>query len=177
MRELSLHIIDLVENALVAGAKRVLVRVEQDKQRDTLRIAVDDDGPGWAVSQATACDPFHSTKAGARTGMGLPLLEAAARRAGGQLLLGRSKLGGACASATFRLSDVDRSPLGDLAQSLAALAYVEPGVAIACEISVDGRTVRASSGVAGDRSAAGWEKYGRMRERIAEGMCQLGATQ
>ncbi len=41
VRELSLHVLDVVENALEAGASRIQVRIDEDMEADLLRIEID----------------------------------------------------------------------------------------------------------------------------------------
>ena len=180
MREISLHIIDLVENSIAAGATKVRIRIDQDHASDFLRITVEDDGSGLCVDDATAVDPFYTTKGDKVTGLGLSLLRAEAQRSGGELELGRSAFGGLSATATFRISHIDRHPLGDLACSVAAVACVNPFAVIECEITVDGRKViaRARNRIhPGERHPSGWETYGDLHRQIDAGMQMLGATQ
>jgi DNA mismatch repair ATPase MutL len=42
MLELSLHILDLVQNSLTAGATRVEIRIEESLQEDRLAIEIQD---------------------------------------------------------------------------------------------------------------------------------------
>jgi K+-sensing histidine kinase KdpD len=121
VRELSLHLLDVVENSIRAGATVVAIGVEVDRAADTLRLTIEDDGPGFVVSPDVAADPFFTTKSGKKTGLGLSLFRAAAERAAGTMGLGRSKLGGAKVAASMKLSHVDRSPLGDLATTIASI--------------------------------------------------------
>ena len=83
MRELSLHVLDLVENSLRAGAGVVAVGIEEQPDRDLLAITVEDDGPGLAVGPQQALDPFYTTKEGKRTGLGLSLFRQQVELAGG----------------------------------------------------------------------------------------------
>lgn len=128
MRELSLHILDLVENSIRAQATRVVVRVEADAARDLLRIVVEDDGTGLAVAPDDAADPFFTTKRGKRTGLGLSLFRAAAEQAGGRMTIGRAAAGGVIVTAEMRLAHVDRNPVGDLAGTFAALVLTAPEI-------------------------------------------------
>jgi signal transduction histidine kinase len=121
LRELSLHILDLVENALRAGATVIAVGVEQDEQADRLVIRVEDDGPGLEQPMERALDPFFSTKPGKKTGLGLSLFRFRLEQAGGRLTLARSPLGGLEVRGEMRLGHVDRSPLGDLATTLSTV--------------------------------------------------------
>jgi anti-sigma regulatory factor (Ser/Thr protein kinase) len=139
MRDLSLHVLDLMENSIRAGASVVSVTVEQDSARNRLRIVVADNGPGLAVPARVATDPFFTTKRGKRTGLGLSLFAAAAERAAGKLALRKSRLGGLSVEATMQLDDVDRAPLGDLATTLATVAAANPGLEIRCRFSAGKR--------------------------------------
>ncbi len=103
LRELSLHVLDLVENSLRAGAGVVEVGVEEQPDRDLLAITVEDDGPGLAVDPAQALDPFYTTKEGKRTGLGLSLFRQQVEMAGGGVELGRSALGGLAVRARLGL--------------------------------------------------------------------------
>jgi anti-sigma regulatory factor (Ser/Thr protein kinase) len=139
MRDLSLHVLDLMENSIRAGASAVSVRVRQDSARNRLRIVVADNGPGLAVPAKVAADPFFTTKRGKRTGLGLSLFAASAERAGGKLALRKSRLGGLSVEATMQLDHVDRAPLGDLATTLATVAAANPGLEIHCLLSAGKR--------------------------------------
>ncbi|MDH7569655.1 MAG: ATP-binding protein, partial [Armatimonadota bacterium] len=75
MRELSEHLLDLVYNSVEAGARRVEMEVVEDTRADRLTLRVADDGRGMtAEEQRRALDPFYTTRATRRVGLGLPLL-------------------------------------------------------------------------------------------------------
>ncbi|HOZ47046.1 MAG TPA: ATP-binding protein [Candidatus Hydrogenedentes bacterium] len=145
MLELSLHILDLVENAIRAKASVIVVEIEEHERDDTLAIRVEDDGPGLPVSAEKAMDPFFTTKSGKKTGLGLSLFRAATEAAGGELRIGRSALGGVAVCAAMQLSHVDRAPLGDLAGTLAGMVCTNPEVEFRCRVATDGGTREASS--------------------------------
>ncbi|HPC22778.1 MAG: ATP-binding protein [Phycisphaerae bacterium] len=138
MRELALHILDLVENSIRANSSVIEVTVAADQTADRLRIQIDDNGPGLKVTPQQALDPFYTTKSGKRTGLGLSLFKAAAERAGGRLTLERSDLGGLRVLAEMGLRHVDRSPLGDLATSLGSVVCANPHIDFHFRISHDG---------------------------------------
>ncbi len=139
MRELSLHILDLIENAVTAGASRVAVEITQETEWDLMRIVVDDNGPGLRVSAQRAMDPFYTTKEGKRTGLGLSLFRFRIEQAGGELTLGRSKLGGLAVRATMSLAHVDRNPLGDLAATISSVVASNSRLELSLCIRIDGR--------------------------------------
>jgi len=129
MEDVSLHILDIVENALRAGAKNVVVRLAQYKQADRLVLEVIDDGKGMDEETKRRClDPFFTTKEGKRVGLGLALLSQAAEEAGGTLEVESGPGQGTKVIATFGLSHIDRRPLGDIKKTLYCLEATHPEV-------------------------------------------------
>ena len=129
MRELSLHILDLVENAAAAGARRVGIRVEESHAADRLTLAVADDGRGMPAEKARSLeDPFVTSRTTRRVGLGMSLLAAAARRCGGGVKVEAPTGGGTRVTAVFRLGHIDRAPLGDMAATLGAAILGYPHI-------------------------------------------------
>jgi hypothetical protein len=181
LREISLHILDLIENAVRGGAGVIAIAVEEEPENDLLCIGVEDNGPGLPVEAEVAVDPFFTTKEGKKTGLGLSLMKFRVEQAGGSFRLERSCLGGVAVRATLPLSHLDRSPLGDLAATLASVACTSPDVELRCRLQVGDRQWRVStpdivrSLPVGSRSGIAVAR--RMRERIAEGLNDLRVTQ
>jgi len=129
MEDVSLHILDIVENALRAGAKHIVIRLAQRKQADRLVLEVIDDGKGMdEETKRRSLDPFFTTKQGRRVGLGLPFLAQAAEEAGGTLEVESAPGQGTRVIATFGLSHIDRRPLGDIKQTLHCLEATHPEV-------------------------------------------------
>ena len=177
MRDISLHVLDLIENSIRVGATRVSVTVAEDPEQDLLEITVEDNGPGLDVATDTAADPFYTTKAGKRTGLGLSLFRAAAERAEGELTISRSPLGGALVRATMWLSHIDRSPMGDLAATFSSVVLTNPQIDLTCTFRVGDRecVVRASDVAtelpAGERGGLAVAR--KVRDRIRSGLSEL----
>ena len=128
MEDLSLHILDVVENSLRAKARRVSIRVEDRASLDRRVLEITDDGRGMGAKlRARALDPFVTTKPARRIGLGLPFLAQASGAAGGALRLFSEPGRGTRIRATFRLSHLDLQPLGDIAETLAVLIAGHPG--------------------------------------------------
>lgn len=126
MRELSMHILDVLENALEAGATRVELNIDEDLAGDRLLIEVRDNGRGMDAETAQrAVDPFYTTRTTRHVGLGLPLLKAAAERCGGGLTLVSAVGEGTQVRATFRHGHLDRAPLGKMADTLLAFLMSE----------------------------------------------------
>jgi signal transduction histidine kinase len=140
MHDLSLYILDILENSVRAGATVIATTIVADREDDELRIRIEDDGPGLQVEPEQALDPFFTTKSHKRTGLGLSLFRQAAEAAGGSLTVGRSdELGGACVGARMSLVNVDRPPLGDVAASIATMVVTNPEIEFRVDVT-DGGT-------------------------------------
>jgi anti-sigma regulatory factor (Ser/Thr protein kinase) len=119
MRELALHILDVVENALQAEARHIELTVVEDHVADRLTITVRDDGRGMdAETVLKVRDPFYTTRTTRHVGLGIPLLDAAAQRCAGGLDIQSAPGKGTTLTATFQHSHIDRAPLGDLPSTL-----------------------------------------------------------
>ncbi len=126
MRELSLHILDAVENSVEAGASKIELSIVEDPERDTLVIEVADNGRGMSQTMVEkVLDPFCTTRKTRHVGLGLPLFAAAARRSDGDLILQSTPGEGTRLRATFRRSHIDRAPLGDMPSVLLAILLSE----------------------------------------------------
>ncbi len=128
MLELALHILDILQNTVEAGATRVRLSIVEDQPADRLTITVTDNGRGMDEQTARrVLNPFYTTRTTRHVGLGLPLFAAAAEGAGGGLSI-RSQPGqGTTVETTFQLSHPDRQPLGDMAGTL--LAFLLTGQA------------------------------------------------
>lgn len=127
MNDLSLHIIDIIQNSVSAGATRIELTVEEDLAADLLRIVVGDNGRGMTGQQVEKLsDPFFTTRTTRRVGMGIPLFRHKAEQAGGSLTVDSEPGRGTTVTATFAHSHVDRPPLGDLANSFVLMVSANP---------------------------------------------------
>jgi anti-sigma regulatory factor (Ser/Thr protein kinase) len=182
MREISLHILDIAENAIRAGAMRIEIEVEADRQADTLTVTVRDDGCGMPPEiLAGVKDPFVTTRTERKVGLGLPLLAANCEATGGSLDV-QSKPGrGTTVKAVFGLSHIDRPPMGALHETVRTLAAGNEERRIVLrvrsekgEFEFDSDTVKAAlDGVPlSSPPVAGWLKE-HLREGIAGALDEL----
>jgi len=146
LRDLSLHILDLIENSIRAGASIITVFIKIKESEDLLEIVVEDNGHGLSVPSDKATDPFYTTKLGKRTGLGLSMFREAVERAGGTLILGRSSLGGLMVRGKMKLNHIDRSPLGDIAGTLSSIVCTNSNLDLRFNIETNGmeHTVKVS---------------------------------
>lgn len=129
MEDLSLHILDIVENSVAAKADRIEIRILEDKKRDLLSVEVIDNGAGMDKNAVEkALDPFYTTKTVRRFGFGLPLLSEAAKAANGHLSIQSETGEGTKIKADFQNSHIDRKPLGDIGQTIITLIAGNPEI-------------------------------------------------
>lgn len=129
MKELSLNVLDIVQNSVKAQAKRVTIQISEQSAQDLTRIEILDDGCGMDEEfLKRVTDPFTTTRTTRKMGMGIPLLKLAAEMAGGALHI-ESKPGvGTRLEATFQRSHIDMPPIGDMAATLGILLQGNPEI-------------------------------------------------
>lgn len=134
--DLAMHLADLVQNSLRAGARSVGITLA--RRGDSLFLEVTDDGAGIPedlLSRVT--DPFFSTKPGARVGLGIPLLVQTAEETGGECRVEGREGGGTRVWARLGWDHPDRPPLGDLPGTLVPLLATHPEVEFTVELRDD----------------------------------------
>lgn len=140
MKDLSLHLLDILENSAKGGAGQVIVDLIGSGTRLTVRIA--DDGPGLpAVVRNDPTDPFSTTRRERRVGLGLSLLREAAEQCGGRLHLEHPSHGGFAVTAEFDLSHLDAKPLGDMTQALVTAVLAWPHLDLMLTLGPEHRAV------------------------------------
>ena len=129
MRELSMHILDLVQNSIEARASKVWLHVNEMISTDALVIKIGDNGRG--MNQETVdrvVSPFVTTRTTRKVGLGLPLISMSTMRSDGFMVI-ESEIGkGTTVTAVYRHSHWDRPPLGDMAQTVKALLVANPAL-------------------------------------------------
>lgn len=143
MEDLSLHILDIAENSVAAGADKIEIWVTEDTKRDLLSVEVIDNGRGMdEETLKKSLDPFFTTKKVRRFGFGLSLLSEAAKAAGGSFSIGSKKEKGTEVRAHFQLTHIDCKPLGDMAQTVITLLTGNPEIDFLYVHKKDGRLYR-----------------------------------
>lgn len=177
MKELSLNILDIVENSTKAGA--TLVEISLQETSDTLIITVKDNGYGMSAETCKAAlDPFYTTRTTRSVGMGIPLFKMMAEQTGGSLtLLSKSEkeygaASGTIISALFYKNHIDFTPLGDVVSTMLTLIQGHPETNFLYEhkspefeVTLDTRELRE---VLGDVSLAEFEVIQWIKEYLNE---------
>lgn len=124
MLELSIHVLDIVQNSVAAFATIVEISVTEDTEKDLMSIEIRDNGSAMDSEMLLrAADPFVTTKPGKEVGLGLSLLSQAARDTGGGFEIDSVPGRGTTVTASFVLSSVDRMPLGNMKSTLLSLVF------------------------------------------------------
>ena len=142
MEDLSLHLLDIVENATAAGATLVEIGVRQDSKKNELSITVRDNGRGMESDMlAKVRDPFTTTRTTRRVGLGIPLLEQACHEAQGRLDIMSEPGLGTEVTAVFQVDHIDCKPLADMGLTLVTLIAGNSDVDFRYESNIDGEKI------------------------------------
>ena len=127
MNDLSLHIIDIIQNSLSAGATFIGLTVDENLKEDKITIIIEDNGKGMTQEQVSKLtDPFFTSRTTRRVGMGIPLFKQSANQGGGDLMVHSKPGEGTIVTAWFQNSNIDMPPLGDVANAFILMLSANP---------------------------------------------------
>ena len=146
MKDLSLHLMDIIQNSITAKASLIKVNILAVPDIEDLLISIIDNGKGMDEDFVKkVIDPFVTTRTTRRVGLGIPLLKDSAEMAGGSLSI-KSELGkGTEISATFKIKNIDRIPLGDIGETFSNLVLANPDIDFELLLKSDKETMDVST--------------------------------
>jgi anti-sigma regulatory factor (Ser/Thr protein kinase) len=121
MQDISLHLLDIIENSVRAQARNVWISIEILENDNLLRITIKDDGFGMDNDMLLAAqDPFFTTKSERKkkVGLGIPLFKENAERCDGSFKIESLPRSGTTITAVFAYDHIDRMPLGKIADTV-----------------------------------------------------------
>ena len=131
MKELSLNILDIVENSVKAGATLTEILIEESEAE--LILSINDNGCGMSEETVrSVTDPFYTTRKTRSVGLGIPLLKLAAEQTGGSLRISSALAEdhpdshGTKVTASFNKNHIDFTPLGDVISTVKTLIQGHP---------------------------------------------------
>lgn len=129
MRELSLNVLDIVQNSISAKATVIEIELLEHIEKDLLEINIFDNGKGMTEEQVkSVIDPFFTTRTTRKVGLGIPLFKMAAEMSGGRLDI-KSEVGkGTRVYTSYGYSNVDRMPVGDMNGTVSMLIRMNPDI-------------------------------------------------
>ncbi len=129
MKDLALHILDILQNSVTAGATLIKLEIGEIPKQDIYSVKFIDNGKGMVKSMIhQVTDPFFTTRTTRKVGLGLPLLKQNAERTGGNLRILSTPGNGTEVEACFVFNHIDRLPTGDIAGTLALTVSSYPAV-------------------------------------------------
>ncbi len=134
MKELSLYILDIVQNSITAGAKNIDLSITEF-ENGMLRLKITDDGCGMDEDTLSRVkNPFHTSRTTRKVGLGIPYLTMAAEQTKGQVTIESrdQKLHpdnhGTEVTADFNSKHIDFPPMGDLIATIVLLIYTNSDI-------------------------------------------------
>ena len=122
MREIALHILDLAENGVAAGASTIQITVYENLKDNWLDISIEDNGKGMdEETVAKIIDPFVTSRITRKVGLGIPLFKAAAEACNGTFKITSHPGKGTIVNVRFQYDHIDRMPLGDIKNTILTL--------------------------------------------------------
>ncbi|MCG8538915.1 MAG: ATP-binding protein [Clostridia bacterium] len=122
MKELSMHILDIVQNSIVAGASLIKITIKEEFREDTFVITIEDNGKGMGEEElARVTNPFFTSRKTRKVGLGVPMFKASAEACDGEFKIRSEKGVGTYVEAKFKHSHIDRPPLGNMPDTIVVL--------------------------------------------------------
>lgn len=129
MKDLALHILDIVQNSITADASLIEIIIEECISDDVISITIRDNGHGMDSEMLVrVTDPYTTSRTTRKVGLGLPLLKQSAEQAEGTLHIASQATRGTTVTATFRACHPDTPPWGDLPGVIILLVSANPSI-------------------------------------------------
>lgn len=131
MNELSLHILDIVQNSIKANATLVEIIIDENTSNNTFTIIIKDDGLGMnEQTLSSVSDPFFTTRTTRKVGLGVSLFKMACELTEGSFIIESKEYVGTTITAVFTNDHIDRAPLGDIEETLTILILNDKNIDI-----------------------------------------------
>lgn len=129
MEDLSLHLLDIAQNSILAGATLVEITIWEGEEKGHKWVKIRDNGRGMDTDQINrVVDPFYTTRTTRKVGLGIPMFKASAEATGGKMQIDSQKGKGTTLLALFKSEHIDCIPFGKIEETLTALIFMNPEV-------------------------------------------------
>lgn len=140
MNELSLHILDIVQNSIRANASLVQIIIDEQLKNNIYSIKIHDDGHGMnAKTLSNVSDPFYTSRTTRKVGMGVSLFKMACELTEGGFTIDSEEGIGTTVTATFTNDHIDRAPLGEIEESLCILILNDKDIDILYKHTIENK--------------------------------------
>ena len=138
MRELSLNVMDVVQNSITARANLIEISVISKSAEHDLSITIKDNGHGMTAEQVEkVIDPFYSTRTTRKIGLGVPFFKMSSEQTGGSFSIFSQKGIGTDVTARYKTNHIDMTPTGDMNETILLLVVGNPGLDFVYTKAVD----------------------------------------
>lgn len=122
MKELSMHVYDLMENSTAANAKDITLTIRDSLKDNIYHFTIEDNGKGMSPEYlARVTDPYTTSRTTRKVGLGLPLIKMNTESCGGGMKIDSTLGRGTRLEFWFQHNHWDRPPMGDLAGTIVML--------------------------------------------------------
>ncbi len=127
MKDISLHILDIVQNSIKAKAKLIEVSIIDSQTDNIYSVTINDNGKGIAPEMLeTVTDPWTTSRTTRKVGLGIPLFKQNAESTGGSFIINSEVGKGTWLTAKFINDNIDCLPAGDLTGVYSLLVNSNP---------------------------------------------------
>jgi aspartate carbamoyltransferase regulatory subunit len=141
MKELSLHILDIAQNSVAAKADLITINIIENSINDKMTIEIVDNGKGIPKEMLKkVTDPFVTSRTNRKVGLGIALFKEAAEMCDGKFEIESAVNIGTKVKAEFRLSHIDRAPLGNMSETMVSLISANTTIDIVYNHRVNEKT-------------------------------------
>ncbi len=138
MNELSLHILDIVQNSIRANASLVQIIVNEQKASNIYTVTIIDNGHGMnAQTLSNVSDPFYTSRKTRKVGMGVSLYKMACELTEGSFTIESEENVGTKVIAAFTNDHIDRAPLGEIEETLCILVLNDKDIDVLYKHTID----------------------------------------
>ena len=129
MQDISMHILDIVENSIRAKATVIQIHIKEDREENLFSFTVTDNGKGMSPALLKEVkNPFTTSRTTRKVGLGIPMLNQTCQMCGGTLEIESKEQAGTRLTASMELNHIDRPPLGDISSTIYILIISNPWI-------------------------------------------------
>ncbi|MEG0829271.1 MAG: sensor histidine kinase [Anaerovoracaceae bacterium] len=115
MNELSLHVMDIIQNSIDADSTIIQTKIQVDEAGKKIIMVIKDNGYGMDKDTLRkVVDPFYTSRTTREIGLGISMFKGAAELSGGDFDIASQKGLGTQVTATFNNHSIDRQPMGNI---------------------------------------------------------------
>ncbi len=182
MKELAMHVYDLMENSTAAGSTLVSLTIRDSLKDNIFHFTIQDNGRGMSPEfLARVTDPYTTSRTTRKVGLGLPLIKMNTENCGGGMNI-TSQVGvGTRLEFWFQHNHWDRPPMGDLPGTLVLLLSAHQDIHFVITYTTDVDTFQLDTDelreALGDMSLNDIHIINYLREMITENLREIQANE